>query len=190
MILIIFNVMPSVSIINDKRHNHVLYSKIFLHKIKIMFGDLGEDAIEVILHHQLIGHIGCHTNDLTYVVPTSYAYEDGCVYAHTHEGMKVNMMRQNPKVCFAVYNMENMANWQSVVAWGNFEEITNAAEREKALKVLLKRNLPIITSKTVELTPDWPFVPKDLNGSITGIVFRIKLNIKTGKYENREVISY
>jgi nitroimidazol reductase NimA-like FMN-containing flavoprotein (pyridoxamine 5'-phosphate oxidase superfamily) len=100
------------------------------------------------------------------------------------------MMRQNPKVCFAVHAMENMANWQSVVAWGNFEEITDTAEREKALKILLHRNLPVITSKTVELTPNWPFVPKDVNAAINGIVFRIKLNIKTGKYENREIVSY
>jgi nitroimidazol reductase NimA-like FMN-containing flavoprotein (pyridoxamine 5'-phosphate oxidase superfamily) len=162
----------------------------YFYKKRIMFGDLGEDAIEVILHHQLIGHIACYANELIYTVPISYAYDDGYVYAHTHEGMKVNMMRQNPKVCFAVHAMENMANWQSVVAWGNFEEITDPAERENALQILLKRNLPIITSKTVELTPDWPFIPKDVNSGVKGIVFRIKLNIKTGKYENREIISY
>jgi nitroimidazol reductase NimA-like FMN-containing flavoprotein (pyridoxamine 5'-phosphate oxidase superfamily) len=155
-----------------------------------MFGNLGDDAIETVLRHQIIGHIGCHANDITYVVPVSYAYENGYVYVHTEEGMKINMMRQNPKVCFAVHAMENMANWQSVVAWGDFEEITDTTEREKALKILLQRNLPVITSKTVELTPDWPFVPKDLNSNIKGIVFRIKLNIKTGKYENKEIISY
>jgi nitroimidazol reductase NimA-like FMN-containing flavoprotein (pyridoxamine 5'-phosphate oxidase superfamily) len=182
--------MMSIIIINDKRHNHFLKQKILLQKDKIMFGDLSEDTIEVILRHQLIGHIACYANELTYVVPISYAYESGYVYAHTHEGMKISMMRQNPKVCFAVHTMENMANWQSVVAWGDFEEITDAAEREKALKILLHRNLPIITSKTVELTPNWPFVPKDLNSSIKGIVFRIRLNIKTGKYESREIISY
>lgn len=156
-----------------------------------MFGNLGEDAIEVILRHQLIGHLACHANELTYVVPVSYAYHENCVYAHTHEGMKINMMRQNPKVCFSVYAMENMANWQSVVAWGNFEEITNANEREKALQILLHRNLPVITSKTVQLTPDFPFVPtEDLNKVIGGIVFRIRLTMKTGKYEEAEIISY
>ncbi len=156
-----------------------------------MFGDLGEDAIEVILHHQLIGHLACHANELTYVVPISYAYDDGYLYAHTYEGMKVNMMRQNPKICFAVHAMENMANWQSVVAWGNFEEVTDEKERENALQILLKRNLPIITSKTVQLTPEWPFVPgKDLSNSIGGVVFRIKLTVKSGRYEHEEIIEY
>ena len=107
------------------------YAEYFYKKLIIMFGHLGEDAIEIILRRQLIGHIGCHANDTTYVVPISYAYEDNCVYAHTHEGMKLNMMRQNPKVCFEVYAMENMANWQSVVAWGDFEEVTDKSTREK-----------------------------------------------------------
>ena len=154
-----------------------------------MFGHLGKEAIETILHRQFIGHVGCHANDTTYVVPISYAYEDSCIYAHTHEGMKLNMMRQNPKVCFEVYTMENMANWQSVVSWGNFEEVIDRSEREKALRVLIKRELPFLTSKTVQLTEDWPFLPEDLN-SIEGIVFRIKLTIKTGRYENTEIIPY
>jgi len=150
-----------------------------------MFGNLGEDAIETVLHNQIIGHIGCHANDTTYVVPISYAYKDGCVYAHAEEGMKINMMRQNPKVCFEVYSMENMGNWQCIIGWGNFEEITDKKERADVLKILLKRDLPIISSKTVQLTTEWPFIPEDLN-EIKGIVFRIKLTVKTGRYERTE----
>jgi len=154
-----------------------------------MFGNLGEDAIETVLHHQIIGHIASHANDTTYVVPISYAYEDGCIYAHSEEGMKINMMRQNPKVCFEVYRMENMGNWQCVIGWGNFEEITDEKARAAALNILLKRDLPIITSKTVQLTTEWPFVPEDLN-DVKGIVFRIKLDKKTGRYERNDEIRY
>jgi len=154
-----------------------------------MFGHLGEDAIETVLRHQIIGHIGCHANNTTYVVPISYAYANGYIYAHTEEGMKIEMMRQNPQVCFEVYRMENMGNWQCVIGWGEYEEITDEKERIKALDILLKRNLPIISSKTVQLTADWPFVPEDLN-EIKGIVFRIKLAKKTGRYERTEVNSW
>jgi nitroimidazol reductase NimA-like FMN-containing flavoprotein (pyridoxamine 5'-phosphate oxidase superfamily) len=154
-----------------------------------MFGNLGEDAIETVLHHQIIGHVGCHANNTTYVVPISYAYENGCIYAHTHEGMKIDMMRKNSKVCFEVYRMENMGNWQSVIGWGEFEEITEENARANALKILLKRDLPIISSKTVQLTAEWPFVPEDLN-EIKGIVFRIKLTEKTGRYERTEEVSW
>ena len=154
-----------------------------------MFGNLGEEAIETILRRQIIGHIGCHANDTTYVVPISYAYENGCVYAHSEEGMKINMMRQNSRVCFEVYRMENMGNWQCVIGWGNYEEINDKEERAAALNILLRRDLPVITSKTVQLTKEWPFLPEDIN-SIEGIVFRIKLNMKSGRYERIEEISY
>jgi nitroimidazol reductase NimA-like FMN-containing flavoprotein (pyridoxamine 5'-phosphate oxidase superfamily) len=154
-----------------------------------MFGNLGTDANETILRHQIVGHIGCHANDITYVVPVSYAYENGYVYVHAEEGMKIEMMRQNPSVCFEVYRMENMANWQCVIAWGNYEELTDKTARAAALNILLKRDLPVITSKTVQLTEHWPFVPEDLN-EIPGIVFRIRLDKTTGRYEQTEDIRY
>ena len=154
-----------------------------------MFGDLGEEAIEVILKHQFLGQLGCHANDLTYVVPISYAYQNNYIYAYSQEGMKIDMMRTNPKVCFEVYRMENMGNWQCVIGWGNFEEITDEKARAAALNILLKRDLPIITSKTVQLTTEWPFVPEDLN-DVKGIVFRIKLDKKTGRYERNDEIRY
>ena len=152
-----------------------------------MFGDLGEDTIETILQNQIFGHLGCHVNRTTYVVPISYAYENGSIYVHTEEGMKINMMRQNPNVCFEVFQMENMGNWQSVIAWGIYQELTDSEERTAGLKLLLQRKLPMISSKTVQLTKEWPLIPENLN-SIGGIVFRINLNIKTGRYEWTEEI--
>jgi len=156
-----------------------------------MLGELGEEAIKVILKHQLIGQIGCHADDLTYIVPISYAYQNDYIYAYSREGMKIDMMRKNPKVCFEVHAMENMANWQCVVTWGEFEEITDEPEREAAIKILLQRNLPAIRSEKTHLTKSWPLVGnKDLSKDVEGIVFRIKITKKTGRYENKEVIPY
>jgi nitroimidazol reductase NimA-like FMN-containing flavoprotein (pyridoxamine 5'-phosphate oxidase superfamily) len=99
------------------------------------------------------------------------------------------MMRHNPKVCFEVYRMENMGNWQCVISWGDFEEIIDEEERAAALHILLKRNLPVIVSQTMQLTDEWPFLPENLN-EIKGIVFRIKLHKKTGRYEITEEIKW
>lgn len=98
-----------------------------------MIGKLTESQIEELLGKQLIGRIGCHANDTTYVVPISYAYKDDNIYALTHEGMKVDLMRKNPQVCFEVDNTLDTSNWQSVITWGTFEEINDAAERKEAL---------------------------------------------------------
>ena len=62
-----------------------------------------------------MGRIGCYADNEIYVVPITYAYQDGFIYAHSKEGKKVQMMRQNPKVCFQVDAMENMTNWRSVI---------------------------------------------------------------------------
>ena len=86
-----------------------------------MLGDLTANQIETVLHREVVGRIGCHANSTTYIVPMTYAYDGQFVYGHTREGMKIDMMRMNPKVFFEVDVMENLSNWRSVIAWGCFE---------------------------------------------------------------------
>lgn len=154
-----------------------------------MLGILNLSEIENILTRQVVGRIGCHSGDRVYVVPISYAYDGEYVYCHTHDGMKVEYMRQNPAVCFEVDHLQNMANWQSVVAWGEFEELKDTVERNKALHKLHERILPFIASETVQLSPDWPFPPEELS-KIPGITFRIKLTEKTGRFEMTDTESF
>lgn len=155
-----------------------------------MFGTLTNEEIEDVLKHQLIGRIGCHADGTTYVVPISYGYDGENIYCHTQEGKKLKIMRNNPKVCFEVDILETMASWKSVIAMGKFEEITNKEERSKALKILLGRVYPFISTEKMQLGENWPFIPDDLN-TIKGIVFKIQLEEKIGRYElNNEPINY
>ncbi len=149
-----------------------------------MFGKLSTPEIEALINHQSLGRIACHADDKTYIVPVSYAYDGAYLYGHTYEGMKINMMRKNPNICFEVDNTKNLANWQSVVAWGVFEELPKGAEWDKAVKRLEERALPILHSETMQLTPEWPF-PSDGEG-VKGIIFRIHLTEKTGRFERSE----
>lgn len=147
-----------------------------------MFGSIDDKQIEEVLMHQVLGRIGCCDNGFTYIVPISYAYDGTYVYGHTREGMKVNIMRKNTAVCFEVEEMKDMANWKSVIAWGKFEEVTEPAQRKTGLQLLVNRVLPLISSETTHLSPLWPFPVKDIN-TIKGIVFRIILEKKTGRFE-------
>ena len=151
-----------------------------------MIGKLTSGEIENLLHQQFIGHLGCQDKDTVYVVPVSYAYDGGNIYCHSLEGQKVAMMRNNPKVCFQVDEMKDMANWKSVITWGNFEEIDDEMERKKALHILSARRLPISSSITTHLGHTWPFMDEDAKG-ITGLFFRISLKEKSGKYESSSV---
>jgi nitroimidazol reductase NimA-like FMN-containing flavoprotein (pyridoxamine 5'-phosphate oxidase superfamily) len=147
---------------------------------------LNSEEIESVLHNQVVGRLGCHADGLTYVIPISYAYDGEYLYCHTYEGKKINILRKNPKLCFQVDEMRNMANWKSVIVWGNFEELTRIEEKNKALQALLNRSLPIHSSITTHLGAQWPFSSEDLN-EIPGIFFRVRMHDKTGRFEKNGV---
>jgi len=126
-----------------------------------MFDKLNKEEIEATINGQLVGRLGCHAEGKTYVVPISYAYDGTYLYCRTFEGMKIDMMRKNPKVCFQVDDTRNLSNWKSVICWGEFEELSEIKDRQQAIQQLLKRTLPSISSETMYLTSDWPFGPAD-----------------------------
>src|SRR6476469_8080070 len=147
-----------------------------------MIDILNNNEIEEVLKKHFVGRIGCHTPEQVYVVPVSYAYDGKYVYVRSFDGKKIEIMRNNPKVCFEVDETQNMANWKSVIGWGEFEELTDKADRNKALKILIDRQLPLLSSDLSHLGDIWPFPPADLD-TIKGVVFRILLKEKTGRYE-------
>jgi len=147
-----------------------------------MLGKLSELQIERFLESQIVGRIGCHANGETYVVPISYAYDGTYIYAHTYEGKKLDMMREEPRICFEVDTLGDLSEWKSVIGWGEFEELKDPDERKHALQILMDRNLPILSSVTMHLSPDWPFHSDDTDYT-DGVVFRIKLVDKTGRFE-------
>ncbi len=149
-----------------------------------MLGDLTANQIETVLHREVVGRIGCHANSTTYIVPMTYAYDGQFVYGHTREGMKIDMMRKNPKVCFEVDVMENMSNWRSVIAWGTFEELKTPEEREKGMQQLIDRVMPLLTGETTVSHSMTNGHGKYIE-AIKGVVYRIKLTKKTGRYEKK-----
>lgn len=149
-----------------------------------MLGELKAGQIENLLHSQVIGRIGCHSNKITYIVPITYVYDGGYVYGHTKEGMKIDMMRKNPRVCFEVDVIENMSNWRSVIAWGKFEELKTPEEREMGMQKLIDRIMPVMTGETTVQHAMLDSHGKYIE-AMRGVVYRIKLTEKTGRFEKR-----
>lgn len=151
-----------------------------------MLGTLNNAEIEKVLAGQLLGRIACHADDTIYIVPVSYAYDGRYVYIRSKkDGMKIDIMRKNPNICFEVEALRDMGNWETVVAWGTFEEISDSEERKIALQKLNNRHLPVVNSELSRLSMHWPFEPADLN-TIEGVVYRIDLKEKTGRYERQQ----
>ncbi|HVZ22951.1 MAG TPA: pyridoxamine 5'-phosphate oxidase family protein [Vicinamibacterales bacterium] len=88
---------------------------------------LSEQEIDRLLHDRTLGHLGCSANGRPYVIPLSYVYEDGAIYGHTAEGLKLQIVRQNPEVCFQVEAIESPSSWRSAVVWGRFEILRGEA---------------------------------------------------------------
>ncbi|HET6766429.1 MAG TPA: pyridoxamine 5'-phosphate oxidase family protein [Chitinophagaceae bacterium] len=150
-----------------------------------MIRQLSVTEIEDLLRKQIVGRIGCSHQSEVYIIPMSYAYDGKYFYCHSYEGKKLEMMRKNPKVCFQVDEMKDMGNWKSVIAWGDFEELLDEKEKNNALRILLERHVPFISSITTHLGDTWPFsadAATELD-KIPGIVFRICIHKKTGKLE-------
>lgn len=148
-----------------------------------MLGQLSPDQIEALLNQEVIGRIGCNANGITYVVPITYAYDGAYIYGHSREGLKIQLMRTNPMICFEVDRMENLANWQSVLLWGKYEELKGDA-RKVALEKLVARFRPLMTSETSVPTHGIEAHQND-EGGMKAIIFRIAVKEKSGRFEKR-----
>ena len=176
--------------IQIERNASSCYNKSVIPKFEIMIDRLNDDEIEQVLHQNFIGRIGCHADGQTYIVPVSYAYHELYIYVRSFEGMKVNIMRENPAICFEVDVINDMSNWQCVIGWGMFEELTDPEDRNHALRILMGRKLPALSSINSKLSSEWPFATKDYD-SIPGVLFKILLKEKTGRYElNTDTYSF
>lgn len=150
-----------------------------------MLRELNDTQIEDLLKSQLIGRIGCHSDGVTYVVPVNYVYDGINIYCHSAKGMKIDLMQKNPEVCFEVDDIKEITNWQSVIAWGKFEEITAMEEKQNIMQKLTDRMTPYILDDSIP--PSHGFVDKesDVGTTVELIVYRIILHKKTGRFEKR-----
>jgi nitroimidazol reductase NimA-like FMN-containing flavoprotein (pyridoxamine 5'-phosphate oxidase superfamily) len=138
-----------------------------------MFGTLTREQIEQTLHSGAIGRIGCHCEGLTYVVPVAYAYDGERIIAHSSEGMKLQMMRTNPRVCFQVDHIDNIGCWRSVITWGDFRELAST-EAAQCMGFLIERLQSRQAAHASYHANSEPY---------RAVVFEISLVHKTGRFE-------
>lgn len=147
-----------------------------------MLGILTPEQCEYVLKSELIGRIGCYAAGKVYVVPITYVLHENFLYAHSKEGLKIRMMRKNPKVCFEVESRESIRNWRSVIVWGKYEEMKTMQEQKKAMKILNDRLFPLTLSES--LKPAEPIEPPhEIEKEHKPVVYRISIDEITGRYE-------
>lgn len=150
-----------------------------------MIGRLCPEQIEEILSSNHLGRIGCKDSEQVYIVPINYVYDGNSIIAHSVYGMKIEMMRKNPNVCFQVDLIKDYFNWESVIAWGEYKELTDERERYEAIKLFADRMMRLKISETA-IPPEISEqrIHPRASGNIRPIIYRIILTEKTGRYEH------
>lgn len=152
-----------------------------------MLGTLTKDQIQHVLQSQIVGRIGCCVDKEMYIVPVTYVYHKDFIYAHSKEGLKVRMMRKNPNVCFQVDAMENMANWRSVIVWGEYEELQGEKLQKMGMKIMTDRLIPFMTSETVRPSNALSRPPELIEKGFKAVVYRIKVIKTSGRFEKTTI---
>ncbi len=105
--------------------------------------ELNETECREFLSRASMARLGCSLNDQPYIIPVGFAYEDGFIYVFATLGKKIEWMRTNPKVCVQIDESKGQADWISVIANGEYQELPEpkfAVERTHARTLLQKRH--------------------------------------------------
>jgi len=149
-----------------------------------MLGILSNSQINGILENNINGRIGFTDGKIVHIVPITYLYDGIYIIAHSKDGLKIKIMRQHPNVCFQVDEILDQTNWKSVLAWGNYEELIEPRERHYALDRLIRLVNNLKMSETAFITHVGSNEGHLVNPEeIKTIVFRIKIENKTGRFE-------
>lgn len=130
-----------------------------------------------LLERSRFGHLACKAKDDIYLVPITFAFEDGYLYSHSKLGKKIEMMRKNPHVCIQAEEVQDFFRWKSVIAWGRFEEL-KGTDATTAMRILIQ--------KVTEKEPDTRRSELEVDFAAlieSAIIYRIKIERSTGRYE-------
>ena len=136
-----------------------------------MINNIDSEEIQRLLRSARIARLGCIANGDPYVVPINYEFRDGAIYGHSLPGLKISALRENPRACVQVDEIETGLRWKSALAFGTYEELADEAERREALTRLLDR-YPMMTPVEWRVAHDAD--TQDI------IVFRINIDRMTG----------
>ncbi len=136
--------------------------------------------IEAILREAVICRIAMSENNRPYVVPMNFGYENDTLYLHTgHRGKKIDILKENPLVCFEAESRvetvraESACRWgmryMSVIGSGRASFVDDPEGKRTALGIIMKKNSG---------RPDWEYSEKDFGATC---IVRIDIEEMTGR---------
>ena len=139
-----------------------------------MIKTLSDEKARQLFCTSRVARLGCVVNGEPYVVPINCHLEGDHLYSHSLYGLKIESLRENPRACVQVDEIESDLRWRSAIAFGKYEEISNPNERAAVLSRLLHK-FPLLTPVESAIAID--------GISPEVVVFRINIERLTGVSE-------
>ncbi|GAB4403728.1 MAG: hypothetical protein OHK0039_03240 [Bacteroidia bacterium] len=149
-----------------------------------MIAQLTTAEIDHILAHHYIGHLACcDPEGNPYLVPVTYYYDSDSdtIISYTAEGKKIGILRENPRVCLAVSEIDNLSHWRSVIINGTYEELHDL-DAMRAIQLLITRLQKLVNDEGIQKVEYIKDVARADPGK-TKVIYRINITSKSGRYE-------
>jgi nitroimidazol reductase NimA-like FMN-containing flavoprotein (pyridoxamine 5'-phosphate oxidase superfamily) len=143
-----------------------------------------QETLEEILSNQIICRLAMVDGGRPYIIPLNFGYKDGCLYIHSApEGKKIDLLRQNPEVCFEVEDMFEITKgvkacdwstrYRSVVGYGSVEILSDQESKQQGLEVLMAQHG----------APDLrEFDPRNMDRMV---ILKIRITSMNGKHSSK-----
>ena len=109
---------------------------------------------EELLSNALVGRLGTCFNNIPYITPVNFVYDNNKIYFHSaHEGRKIENIKHNQQVCFEIDKMISIipgrrmpcgstTEYKSVIVFGDIRVVGDIDEKTVALNKLIEKYAP------------------------------------------------
>lgn len=155
-----------------------------------MITNLEKQECLKILNNNYIGHLAYIYQDLPFVIPITYYYNNRniTVIGYTGEGHKTKALRLNNAVALEIVEIQAIDEWKSILIQGTFEELEGPDAKYELHKFSdgVKKLIAEKEQKELNFIPEFS---AKVNSQSIPIVYRINIREITGKQRKSNKIA-
>lgn len=103
-----------------------------------------EECIQF-LKENTFGYVGCNDGFNTYIYPTGYYFDERNIVCQSVPGSKIEIMRQNKRICFQVDSNYSHSNYKTIMILGEYSEIKDLSQRYNAIRYFVHKMIHLET---------------------------------------------
>ncbi len=109
-----------------------------------------KSEIEAVIHQSTVCRLGMSDDNMPYIVPLCFGYQDNTIYVHgSLKGKKTEILQKNQQVCFEfdinteIIKGEKACDWgmryKSIIGFGKALILKEPDEKRKALSIIMNQ---------------------------------------------------